>query len=53
MRRKIALAIVLCLAAALSIGAAPALAADGCTCHTAVPPIGGAPAAHAPLVILR
>jgi hypothetical protein len=50
MRRTVVLAIVLCLAAALSIGAAPALAADGCTCHTAVPPIGGAPAAHAPLV---
>jgi len=51
MRRKIVLAIVLCLFAALTIGAAPALAASGCTCHTAVPPIGGAPAAHAPLVI--
>ena len=38
------------LPAALAIGAAPALAADGCDCHTAVPPIGGAPAAHAPFV---
>ena len=34
----------------LSIGAAPALAADGCDCHTAVPPTNGAPAAHALLV---
>jgi hypothetical protein len=51
MRGKIVLAIVLCLiaAAALGIGAAPALAADGCTCHTADPPT--APAAHAPLVV--
>ena len=45
------LAAVLCLAVAtLGIGAAPALAADGCTCHTAVPPTGGASAAHAPYV---
>jgi len=53
MRRKIVRAVVLCLAAtaALAIGAAPALAASGCTCHTAVPPTGGAPAAHAPLVV--
>ena len=51
MRRMIVLAIVLCLAAVLTIGAAPALAASGCTCHTAVPPTGGAPAAHAPLVV--
>ena len=53
MRGKIVLAVVLCLvaAAALGIGAAPALAASGCTCHTAVPPTGGAPAAHAPLVV--
>jgi len=51
MERKVVLAIVLCLAAALTIGAAPALAASGCTCHTAVPPTGGAPAAHAPLVV--
>ncbi len=51
MKRKIILATVLCLAvAALGIGATPALAADGCTCHTAVPPTGGAPAAHDPLV---
>ena len=48
MRRKMLLAIVLCLAAALSIGAAPAFAADGCTCHTTDPPT--ATAAHAPLV---
>ena len=53
MRRKIVLTVLLCLAttAALAIGAAPALAASGCTCHTAVPPTGGAPAAHAPLVV--
>ena len=53
MRRKIVLAVVLCLVAAagLGIGAAPALAASGCTCHTAAPPTGGAPAAHAPLVV--
>jgi len=51
-RCKIVLAALLCLAsAALGIGVAPALAADGCTCHTAVPPTGGAPAAHAPLVV--
>jgi hypothetical protein len=50
MRRKIILATVLCLAvAALGIGATPALAAGGCTCHTAVPPT--ATAAHAPFVI--
>ena len=53
MRGKIVLAVVLCLvaAAALGIGAAPALAASGCTCHTAVPPTGGAPAVGAPLVV--
>jgi len=53
MRRKIVLAIVLCLGAtaALGIGAAPALAASGCACHTAAPPTDGAPAAHAPLVV--
>jgi hypothetical protein len=50
MRRKIVLTVLFCLATALAIGAAPALAASGCTCHTAVPPTGGAPAAHAPLV---
>lgn len=50
MKRKIVLAMVLCLAvAAIGIGAAPALAADGCTCHTAEPPT--ATAAHAPLVV--
>ena len=50
MRRKIVLAVLLCLAtAALGIGAAPALAADGCTCHTVEPPT--ATAAHAPLVV--
>ena len=50
MRRKIILATALCLAVAtLGIGAAPALAAGGCTCHTAVPPT--ATAAHAPLVV--
>jgi len=50
MKRKLALAAVLCLAvaAALSIGAVPALAADGCDCHTADPPT--APAAHDPYV---
>jgi len=51
MRRKIVLAVLLCLATALAIGAAPALAASGCTCHIAVPPTDGAPAAHAPLVV--
>jgi hypothetical protein len=52
MRSKIVLAVVLCLvaAAALGIGAPPALAASGCTCHTAVPPTGGAPAAGGFLV---
>jgi len=49
MRRMIVLAIVLCMAAAVSIGAAPALAASGCTCHTVEPLT--APAAHAPLVV--
>jgi hypothetical protein len=50
MKRKIVLAVLLCLAtAALGIGAAPALAADGCICHTADPPT--ATAAHAPLVV--
>ena len=49
MRRKIVLTVLLCLATALAIGAAPALAASGCTCHTADPPT--APAAHAPLVL--
>jgi len=53
MKRTFVVAVVLCLAAtaALAIGAAPALAASGCACHTAVPPTGGAPAAHAPLVV--
>ena len=51
MRRKIVLTVLFCLATALAIGAAPALAASGCTCHTAVPPTGGAPAAHAPFVV--
>ena len=50
MKSKFVLAVVLCLAvAALGIGAAPALAADGCTCHTVEPPT--ATAAHAPLVV--
>ena len=50
-KRNTVLVAVLCLAvAALGIGAAPAAAADGCDCHTAVPPSGGAPAAHAPFV---
>ena len=49
MRRRIVLTVLLCLATALAIGAAPALAASGCTCHTADPPT--APAAHAPLVL--
>ena len=49
MRRKIVLAIVLCLFAALTIGTAPALAASGCTCHTTEPPT--ASAAHAPFVV--
>ena len=53
MKRTFVVAVVLCLAAtaALAIGAAPALAASGCACHTAVPPTGGAPAAHAPFVV--
>jgi hypothetical protein len=52
MHRKVVLSIVLCLlaVAALAIGTAPAFATDGCSCHTAVPPAGGAPAAHAPFV---
>jgi hypothetical protein len=51
MRRRIVLVAVLCLAViALGMGAAPVLAADGCDCHTAAPPTGGAPAAHAPYV---
>ena len=51
MRRKLLLAVVLGLAVvALAIAAAPALAADGCDCHTAVPPTNDAPAAHAPYV---
>jgi hypothetical protein len=52
MQRKFLLALVLCLVAvaALATGAAPALATDGCDCHTAVPPTSGAPAAHAPFV---
>jgi hypothetical protein len=49
MRHKFVLAVLLCMATALILGAAPALAADGCTCHTAVPPT--APAAHAPFVV--
>ena len=49
MRHKIVLTVLLCLATAtLAIWAAPALAADGCTCHTAEPPT--ATAAHAPFV---
>lgn len=49
MKRKIVLATVVCLAVAtLGIGAAPALATDGCTCHTTEPPT--ATAAHASLV---
>ena len=50
-RPLIALIVVLALTAALGAGAAPALAADGCTCHSAVPPTDGAPAAHAPFVV--
>jgi hypothetical protein len=51
MKRSIVMTTVLCLAVAvLGFWAVPALAADGCTCHTAVPPTGGAPAAHDPLV---
>jgi hypothetical protein len=48
-RRKIVLVVMLGLATALSLGAAPALAADGCNCHTAVPPT--ATAAHEPYVV--
>ena len=51
MKRYALLASAMCLAVAiLGFWAAPALGAGGCTCHTAVPPTGGAPAAHAPLV---
>ena len=51
MKRTSTLALTVCLAvvAMLAMGAAPALAADGCDCHTAVPPT--ATAAHAPLVV--
>ena len=50
MKHKIVLTVLLCLATAtLAIGAAPALAADGCTCHTAASPT--ATAAHEPLVL--
>jgi hypothetical protein len=48
MKRHLVLAAALCLAAALSVGAAPALAADGCDCHTAATPT--ATPAHASLV---
>jgi len=48
MRRKIVLTVLLCLATALAIGAAPALAASGCTCHTDASPT--ATPAHAPFV---
>lgn len=49
MKRKFVLATILCLAvAALGIGAAPAIAAGGCTCHTDEPPT--ATAAHEPFV---
>jgi hypothetical protein len=52
MQRKFVLGVVLCLVAvaALAIGTAPALAVDGCTCHTSTPPTNGAPAAHDPYV---
>lgn len=52
MRHRLVLTAVFGLAVvfALGIGAAPALAQDGCDCHTAVPPTNGAPAAHAPFV---
>lgn len=48
MKRKIVLALLCLATAALGIGAAPALAADGCICHTADSQT--ATAAHAPLV---
>ena len=50
MKRKIVLAVMLCLAATaiLAMGAAPALAADGCDCHTVEPLT--APAPHDPYV---
>jgi hypothetical protein len=51
MRHTIVLTVLLCLATALAIGAAPALAASGCTCHTAAPPTNGARAVHAPLLV--
>ena len=51
MKRRIILALLLCLSVAmLGIGAAPALAADGCDCHTAATPSPSATPAHAPLV---
>jgi hypothetical protein len=50
MKGKFVLTTVLCLAvAALGIGAAPALAADGCTCHTDASPT--ATPAHTPFVV--
>lgn len=42
--------LVLSLAAVLSFAAQPSRADGGCTCHTATPPSGGAPAAHEPFV---
>jgi len=44
------LVLALAFLATLGSGAAPASAQTGCDCHAAVPPAGGAPAAHAPLV---
>jgi hypothetical protein len=49
MKYKIVLTVLLCLATAtLGIGAVPALAADGCDCHTVEPLT--APTPHAPYV---
>jgi hypothetical protein len=48
-RRLVIVALFLAISIALGIGATPAAAA-GCDCHTAIPPTGGAPAAHAAFV---
>jgi hypothetical protein len=52
MRRTLLRAALLCLAVAgiVVLTATPAMAAGSCDCHTAVPPTGGAPAAHVPSV---
>jgi hypothetical protein len=47
-RALITVVLTLAFVAALGMGAAPALAQDGCDCPTAVPPTHAAQAAHAP-----